>query len=180
MVTIKIFGEIWLGRVTRFVRAALEQADDKPVRVILDSVGGSFDESMAIRDLLAEYPGTVNVAVLRARSGAALIATAGDTITIAPAGDVMLHHPSTRFLLPVNAADLRRAVASLDSDSRRVARLTAKRAGLPVAKVRELMNKAETISAKRAVRLGLADRIDKSLPDPSATESAVHVAWSKN
>lgn len=130
---------------------------DKSERLVarINSPGGDVFEAVAIRTLLAQWPGGVDVQVDGlAASSASYIATVGERVAIAEGGMIMIHEPWT--VARGNSAKIRKAAATLDKVADSLVAAYSRKAGRGDDEVREAM-KAETwFTADEAIAFGLA------------------------
>ena len=114
--TIHINDEIdsWFGISADDVKNALSDLDDsQPLRVVIDSPGGSVYEAISIHNQIAEWPSEVTTHISSiAASSASVIAMVGDQRTIADNAKVMVHNPWT--IAMGNAKEFRALANMLD------------------------------------------------------------------
>jgi len=130
----------------------------KNINVRINSPGGFLFEGLAIFNALLNHPANIHVYVdALAASAASVIAMAGDTITMMPGSQMMIHDASG--IAMGNPTEIRDYANFLDKQSDNIASVYVYRAGGEVKDWRALM-KAETWAmASEAVDLGLADQI---------------------
>lgn len=128
------------------------------VSVHVNSPGGDVFDGIAIMNLLRAHPAPVDVVVDGlAASAASFIAMAGDTVTVMPNAEMMIHDASG--LCMGNPADMASMADLLNHVSDNIASIYAGRAGGTAEAWRTAM-KAETwYSADEAVAAGLADAV---------------------
>jgi ATP-dependent protease ClpP protease subunit len=136
-------------------------ADGPPmVAVQIASPGGNLMAGLAIHDLIATCPiPTVTAAFGLAGSAGALVFQAGVHRFMAPNARLMVHLGGVDVEATMNqemAATLKKTLREKDL---MVARIFAKRTGLPLKKVLELKKDEADMGAREAVRLGFADSI---------------------
>jgi ATP-dependent protease ClpP protease subunit len=104
----------WMGISAEDVKNALSEMDEtQPLRVVINSDGGSVYEAIAIHNQIAEWPGEVTTHISSlAASSASFIAMVGDKRTIADNAKFMIHHPWT--FAAGNAAEFRALAGMLD------------------------------------------------------------------
>lgn len=104
----------WMGISAEDVSKALSEMDNKqPLKVVINSDGGSVYEAIAIHNLIADWPAEVITHVSSlAASAASFIAMVGDKRTIADNAKFMIHHPWT--IAAGNAAEFRALAGMLD------------------------------------------------------------------
>lgn len=166
-------GRIWIagpidpdGVSAAALRRSLPEVDpDGPVRVVIETPGGSYVEGLAMYVALRECGRPVEVTVRRAASAGSLVAMAGGSIAIQPEGSFFLHGAGyVRDALPaliphMTAETFRHAARSLDRADAVVLDILARRTGLPRHELAALHARDTTLDAETAVRLGFADRI---------------------
>jgi len=154
-----LYGPIFADGISaQDVRDALKSVPDSgPVVVHLNSPGGSAWEGIAIRNVLAAYPGriTINVDALAA-SAASVLLTAADRVAMAPAASLMIHSSATGA--GGNSKQLESRIRQLQQIDQSVAELYAQRRGKKSVDEFLDMMRAETwLDADEAIRVGLAD-----------------------
>ena len=141
-----------------FVR---ELADIRANKITLriNSPGGNVFDGLAIYNACKRHQATINVFIDGvAASAACFIAMAGDTITMMPHTQMMVHEASGLVIGP--ADDMRKMADFLDKSSENIAAIFAERAGGTVEEWRALMRDETWFSDQEAVDLGLADGIE--------------------
>lgn len=157
--TLHLYEEIgYWGTTAQDLVTQLAQVTAGTLAVHLNSPGGDVFDGIAIKNALEQHPATVNITVDGiAASIASVIAMAGDTLTMAPGSQMMIHEASG--LCIGNAADMAEMQQLLDFQSANIAGIYAGRAGGEAADWRNAM-KAETwYTAEEAVAVGLADSV---------------------
>lgn len=149
--------------LVRVIRAA----QDRSIYVDIDHAGGMVEPARAITAALLAHRWAVHVRILgRCSSSAAVIAMAGDSCAIAPAGTVLLHRTRRyytrdgyREFLKLPLAE-RVAIADgmFAIDDEQVALVMA-RTGRPLSTVRSWFEADRKWSATEAVDNGFADYI---------------------
>lgn len=130
----------------------------KSINVRVNSPGGDVFDGIAILNALRQHPAAVNVVVdSLAASAASFIAMAGDTVTMAPNSQMMIHAASG--LTIGNASDMREMADLLDKMTTNIASIYAGRAGGKVEDWLTAMNTETWYSAEEAVAAGLADKV---------------------
>jgi len=154
-----IYDEIgWFGVNAADLVNELRGLTAARLSVRLNTPGGDVFDSIAIMNALRAHAATVDVTVdSLAASGGSIIAMAGDTITMAPGSQMMIH--DAHSIAIGNAADLRELADLLDRQSDNVASIYQSHAGGKVADWRELMQAETWYGAQEAVDAGLADAV---------------------
>lgn len=154
--------------------AQLQSIQAPSIEVHVNSPGGDVFDGLAICNLLRAHPKPVDVVVDGlAASAASYIAMAGDTVTMQPNSQMMIHDAAG--LCMGNAADMADMGDLLDKMSANIAGIYATKTGQPADQWRDAM-KAETwYSADEAVAAGLADRVGELAR--GAAPAATNKAW---
>ena len=138
------------------VKRQLEAAAKKPVRVQINSPGGDAFEGIAIYNVIRDHPHPVTMEVLSlAASAASIIAMAGDRIEMREGAMMMIH--SAWGLVAGNRDDLLEFADLLDKIDQSVAELYARRTGMPMQQVLQLMADETYMTGPEAVENGFAD-----------------------
>ena len=155
-----IYDEIGLWGITAgdFVNELRDiKADTITLRI--NSPGGDVFDGIAIYNACKRHRATINVFIDGiAASAASFIAMAGDTVTMMPHTQMMIHEAHGLVIGP--ASDMRKMADILDQSSDNIASIYAERAGGTVAEWRERMRDETWLSAEEAVDLGLADGVE--------------------
>jgi ATP-dependent protease ClpP protease subunit len=141
------------------------------INVRINSPGGDVFDGIAIYNALLSHPATVNTTVdSLAASAASFIAMAGETVTMAPHSQMMIHDASG--LAIGNAADMRQMADLLDRISDNIASMYSERAGGTTKAWRTAMTAETWYSAQEAVDAGLASAVGPvpSRNGPGGTE----------
>jgi ATP-dependent protease ClpP protease subunit len=141
-----------------FADTLKEIGDVDRIILRLHSPGGNAWDGLAIFNNLVQHKASVTVRIDGlAASAASLVAMAGDRIEIAENARVMIHEPWGMMI--GNAADLRAEADVLDGITADYARTYARRRGLELEAVTDLM-KAETwFSSTDIIEAGFADEV---------------------
>jgi len=153
-----IYDEIgWFGVLASEFVGELRKVKASTINLHLNSPGGDVFDGIAIRNALAQHPATVNVVVDGiAASIASVIATAGDTVTMASGSMLMVHDPWA--MVVGNASDMRGTADALDKMAESIAGFYAARAGTET-DWRAVMAAETWYTADEAVAAGLADSV---------------------
>lgn len=155
-----IYDEIGLWGVTAgdFVNELRDIKSDT-ITLRINSPGGDVFDGIAIYNACKRHRAIINVFIDGiAASAASFIAMAGDTVTMMPHTQMMIHEAHGLVIGP--ADDMRKMADILDKSSDNIASIYAERAGGTVAEWRERMQDETWLSAEEAVELGLADGIE--------------------
>lgn len=125
----------------------------------INSPGGDVFDGIAIYNAVSRHPATVNVFIDGiAASAASFIAMAGDTVTMMPHSQMMIHEAHGLVIGP--AADMRKMADILDKSSDNIASIYAEKAGGTIEEWRAKMSAETWFSDQEAVDAGLADGVD--------------------
>ncbi len=139
---------------------ALKGADGRSIRVRIDSPGGDVFAGAAIRSLLREYKGSVDIRIDGlCASAATFIAYAKKDyrVVISSLGAVMIHHPWTFSF--GNASDLRKDADELEKISNVLIDIYTQRTGKTAAEISALMDDETLMLGEEAVSNGFADEM---------------------
>ena len=162
-IDIIIFGDIETageyGTSAGDVLAELRTVDPQtPIRVLINSVGGSVVEGLAIYNLLRQHPGPVTTQVLgTAASIASIIMLAGDSREIAEDATVFVHAP--RSVASGTAEQLEKDAELMRSVESQMTKIYVERTGQSEQTVRQWLTDEKTFTAAEAVEAGLATAI---------------------
>lgn len=135
----------------------MAQMQVQDIDVYINSPGGSVFSGVAIYSALKRHPAAINVQIDGlAASIASVIAQAGDLISIADAGMMMIHSPWS--VVMGNSDEMRKQASVLDKVEDAMIGAYA-RAGIDDKKLRQMLKDETWLSASDAVELGLADEI---------------------
>lgn len=125
----------------------------------INSPGGDVFDGIAIYNAIRRQEASVSVFVDGlAASAASFIAMAGDTVTMSPKSQLMIHEAFGFAVGP--AEDMRKMAEMLDKTSDNIASIYADRAGGTTEEWRDMMRAETWFSDREAVGAGLADGID--------------------
>lgn len=140
------------------------------IELHLNSPGGDVFDGIAIFNCLRAHSGRVDVVIdSLAASAASVIAQAGDTVTMMPGSQMMIHDAAG--LCMGNAEDMAQMAAMLDQQSDNIAGIYAAAAGGTREEWRERMRAETWYMAEEAVAAGLADGIHATEEDEDAAGS---------
>ena len=144
-----IYDEIgWFGVNAADLVQELRGLTSRQLSVRLNTPGGDTFDSIAIGNALRSHPATVDVTVdALAASGGSIIAMAGDTVTMAPGSQMMIHDAWTMDI--GNAAVFRELADFLDGQSDNVASIYQSHAGGKVADWRARMRSISSQNYRR-------------------------------
>jgi len=148
--------------------AGLQKGDT--VRVRINSYGGDAFAGLALHTALATSPARVLVQIDgAAASAAALVALAGDHITISPHGILFVHRAWTTAV--GNARTLRATANELDYVDRQIAQIIQQRTGAAPDQVEQWLDGEDDgtmFGAEEALQVKLVDEILKAAEKPEA------------
>lgn len=128
------------------------------INLKINSPGGDVFDGVAIYNNLVQHPAKVNVFIDGlAASIASVIAMAGDNITIAENGMMMIHNPWTFAMGDAN--DLRQSADVLDKIKATMLTTYSKRAGVTEAEASAIMDAETWYTGQEAVDAGFADDV---------------------
>ena len=173
----------WGDEITpKMFREELE-ADIGDITVWINSPGGSVFAAAEIYTMLCDYSnnkkGKVTVKIdAIAASAASVVAMAGERVLMSPVSMLFIHDPMTMAM--GNAADMEKAITTLNEIKESIINAYQKKTGLSRNKISKLMSDETWLNAKKAVELGFADEIlfagneTKSSDDADDTDTADH------
>jgi len=130
------------------------------INVRINSPGGDVFDGIAIYNALLSHPAKVDTTVdSLAASAASFIAMAGDTVTMMPHSQLMIHDAKMMMFGAFNPADLRDIAELLDRQSDNIAGIYADVASGSAADWRTAMQAETWYTAQEAVDAGLATKV---------------------
>lgn len=169
-----VIGEgLYYGGVTaKGVQSALDQLGGRPVKVRINSPGGSVFEANAIYNMFAQYAGEVTTVIdSLAASAASYLAMVGKKRSIAQNGMIMIHEPSA--LTWGDAAEHRKSAELLDKLRDVIVGMYTSRTGTEDKQFRDWMLAETWFTADEALAAGFVDEI---IPNVSGGDSATNHA----
>lgn len=158
-----IYGDIGMGFwsegiTARGVLEEIAQLDTERLNVRINSGGGDVFEGFAIYNAIREFKGTARVSIdSMAASAAAVIASAGDEVSINPIGMMMIH--DAFGMMVGNAADARAFADVLDKIDGQIAEAFRRKTGKSLTAIRAAMDAETYYTAEEAKTFGLVDTI---------------------
>lgn len=143
--------------------------DVTTLHVRVNSIGGSVTDGLAMYNALRRHKATVNVTIDGiAASIASLVAMAGDTVSIAENGMVMVHAPWGMNV--GNSADMREFADMLDKWAVAMAASYAAKTGRPIDEILALLTDGVNhwYSASEALAAGFVDEVVSAMPIAAA------------
>lgn len=134
----------------------------KNIDLRLNSDGGVITEAQAMYNLLVEHPASVHVHIDGiAASAASFLAMAGDKITIAEGGFVMIHN--ARGGVMGQAEDFEAAAQILRAMNATIRKKYADRTGQPLDQIRKWMDAETWFDGAQAVEYGFATDMSENM-----------------
>ena len=157
---ISIFNEIggWGLAVADFKRDFDAVKNNKKIKLLLNSAGGSVFDGMAIYNILAAYKSKISVEVVGiAASVASGIALAGHELTMGEGSYFMIHNPTG--LCIGTAEDMRKVAEILEKIAGQIANIYTSNSNLDKDDVLQKMSEETWFTAEEALEAGFADNI---------------------
>lgn len=158
-----VIGDAWDGTTAKsFAKDLRALGKVAELRININSPGGSVFDGVAIFNQLARHPAhkTVSIDGLAA-SIASVIAMAGDEITMAENGMIMIHNPWT---IGVGTAEDFRALAdTLDKIGGTILNTYTERSGGDAAEIAAMMAAETWMDADEALERGFIDRVGEEI-----------------
>lgn len=147
------------GTTAAAFRDALSNVTAKILNIRIHSPGGSVADGLDIYDQLRAHPAQKNVRIGGiAASIASVIAMAGDSISMAQAGNMMIHNASG--FVAGDAKYVANYASALEKDNARIRSIYAERTGRKPEDFASLMDAETWFTADEALSWGLIDSID--------------------
>jgi len=132
--------------------------NNKKIKLLLNSPGGSVFDGMAIYNILAAYKSKINVEVMGiAASIASVIALSGEELTMGEGSYLMIHDPMG--LCVGTAEDMRKVAEVLEKIAGQIANIYTNNSNLDKDEVLQKMKDETWFTADEAVEAGFADNI---------------------
>lgn len=161
--SIKIYDEIgddgWGGGITtETINEQLQNANDKPLNIYINSYGGEVFEGFAIYNMLKNYKGFKTVYVDGiAASIASVIAMCGNKVVMNQASMLMVHNASG--LAYGNAEEMKKVVNALEQINEVIREVYMARTGMDEATIKNLMDNETYLKSQDALSYGFIDEI---------------------
>jgi ATP-dependent Clp protease, protease subunit len=136
---------------------------EKPIKIFINSPGGSADDGFAIYDMIRFVRSPVKIISAGLSASAAtviMLAAKKENRFALPNARIMIHQPSMRSFGA--AEDLRRTAEQILKLRQRINELYAQETGQPLAKVSEDTDRDYWMTAQEAVEYGLISRVVNS------------------
>jgi len=151
----------WYGISSEMVRESLDQINADEIDVHINSPGGEVDAGIAIYNLLKNSPAKINIHIDGiAASIASIISMAGDTITIAENGRMMIHNAWT-----IAAGDkhgMAKIQERLSKADTILVGTYASRTGLDAELIAEMMEEETWLLSDEAMEYGFVTAINEN------------------
>lgn len=179
-VNIMVWGEIaeWWGVNKDSVYWALKGKDIAQINVFISSEGGECNEAFVIHDMLKGHPASVTCYLTGwCCSSATVIACAGDRVVMSQQCLYMIHKPSF-FMFGGNEDTLLSGAERLRKYQNIIVQVYARKTGMPVESLNELVNAETWLEPAEALALGFVDEVadaievDFLLPEKNANAVA--------
>jgi len=160
---IEIFGEIgesWFdeGITIQSIANSLKNAQQKPLDIIINSLGGDVDTAFAVHDILKAYKPKKTVDIIgMTASSATIIAMAGDEVRMSKNALGLIHNAST--ITMGNAEEHRKTMEDLEKVDSIIVGIYRAKSGKPKSAFYEAMEKEQWLTAQEMKDLGLIDKI---------------------
>ena len=190
-INLMVWGEIadWWGVNKNSVYWALRGKDIAQINVFISSEGGSCNEAFVIHDMLKGHPASVTCYLVGwCCSSATVIACAGDSVVMSKQCLYMIHKPSY-FMFGGNEDSLRSGAEQLRKYQNIVVDVYARKTGLSVESLNELVNAETWFEPAEALALGFVDEVadaievDFLLPEKNTnavTPNQQYLYWDYN
>jgi ATP-dependent protease ClpP protease subunit len=187
-VNLMVWGEIseWWGVNKNSVYWALRGKDIAQINVFISSEGGECNEAFVIHDMLKGHPANVTCYLTGwCCSSATVIACAGDRVVMSRQCLYMIHKPSF-FMFGGNEDTLLSGAEQLRKYQNIIVQVYARKTGMPVEGLNELVNAETWLEPDEALALGFVDElsdaieVDFLLPEKNANAAASneqHLYW---
>lgn len=152
-------------------KAALDACAGAPLTLRLASPGGSFEQGLAMYNILRDYTGLTTAVVDGSLASiATVLALGADQVLTANASIWMIHSAST--LAYGNSEDLRKTAAVLDMADSTISGVYASKAGNLPGDWAAIMAEETYFTSSDVIAMGLADGIYTPAPKSEAAVSA--------
>ncbi len=140
----------------------LRALDGLPLTLRIHSPGGSVLDGHAIYSALKRHDGQITVAIDGlAASMASVIAMAGDRVTMAENGFIMIHNPSGMAM--GESDDMRKAAELLDKMRDGLVNIYVARTKMPVKKIEKMMDEETWMNSTDARGMGFIDDVTEEI-----------------
>lgn len=173
------FGEVGWDITAAQVMADLEPLKGQPLKILINSPGGSFFEGVTLYNWLRSNFQNLETEVLGyAASAASVVFLAGKTRTMNPAAFVMIH--SVSVWMSGTAEDLRKEADVLDKLNEALIQIYVKNSTMSEEQVRAYLAEDTWFNAEESVANGLATAIREDAPAVAASFDLEAIGKYKN
>ena len=175
LITIEIFGTIgesWFeeGITMQLINDQLKEAKNKPIKLVVSSLGGDVTHALAIHDLLKMHNAPVTAEIIGATaSSGTIVAMGANEVNMSENALFLVHNAWTVAM--GNANDFREAAEDLDRWDARIVDIYRNKTGKRKSQVYSLMEEEKWIDSKEAKEFGF---IDNSFKPKSAAASILN------
>ena len=158
-----IIGDSWFSESfsANDIDRALNEAGDNDVVINLNSPGGDAFDGISIYNRLKRHPGKVTIFVDGwACSAASIIAMAGDEVVMGTGSMLMIHEAWSVVI--GSKTDLRKEASVLEELEEGMIDIYMTKANVDREELREKVDAETWFSAKSAVEIGFADKVEGS------------------
>lgn len=152
--------------------------DCEDLTIHLNSCGGDAFVSIAIHNRLRELSdGGMDITCIvdgAAMSGGSLIMCAADHVKVNPSSVILIHDCWSYAWDRFNSTKLRKLADDLDVINESQAEIYARKSGMDVSEIREMMSAETMMTGRSAVNKGLADELLEAEADADVAVSADH------
>ncbi len=137
----------------------LDNTSSDPIKLYINSPGGSVSSGLAIYDTIKELKSPVStICVGTAASMAAVLLSAGEKgrRVVLSHSEVMIHQPSGG--VGGQAQDILIAASRIENVREKLNRILADNCDKPIEEIREATDRDKWMSAEEAIQFGIADR----------------------
>lgn len=157
---------------TESVEHGLEEANEKPLDIYINSYGGEVFEGFAIYNILKRYKGFKTVYIDGiAASIASVIAMAGDKIVMNKVSTMMIHNASSCCY--GTAEEMRKTADSLEQINTIIRGLYKEKSNLSEEEIIDFMNKEKFFTANECLQYGLCNEINEEEVDKDVMQNAM-------
>lgn len=174
---IDLYGPIggWDGITAADFKRTLNGITSPNITLNINSPGGDVFEGVAIHNDLAAHAANVHVNVTGlAASAASIVAMAGDTVSIGDGAFFMIHNSWTVAM--GDTRDMTKAADLLAKIDKTIAEAYAKKTGLPVAELADMMAAETWLDAAQSVEIGFANDVMPAASKDASARAAFNLS----
>ena len=178
-ITINLMEEIggWGVSAKSFRDDLARVGQNEPLHVHINSDGGDILQGLEIYNSLLEHDGPVRVSIgALAASIASVIAMAGDTISIASNGWLMIHNPWSVGM--GDSEEFRKMADVMDSMKNSIVQAFVRQTGKSEQEISDIMDEETWMDAEMALEAGFVDSIDHAPEDVATAVNDLRAARS--